>query len=135
MIETIGGLLVNGFKKTDGTIIKLSDSSKDILQNIIFTAEQQTLIDRGQDNKIDDISSRLDKKDELDSSQDLKIQKNIESISTNKVLIDNNAELIAKNQKDILELQKRNSKSLAILAWVAIILSLVSLGVSLASKF
>ena len=135
MIETIGGLLVNGFEKTDGTIIQLSDSSKDILQNIIFTAEQQTLIDREQDNKIENISSRLDEKDEVDSSQDLKIQQNVKSITTNKDLISQNAELIAKNQKDILELQKRNSKSLAILAWVAIVLSLISFGVSLAGKF
>ncbi len=124
MIETMGGILTDGFINAAGQREQLTENQKECIERLILTAKQhamQEFRDLKQDEKIEQIFEILKHKDEVDSRQEEQIRKN--------------AELIAQNQQNILVLQKRNSKIMAIFAWVAIALSLVSLGVSLAGKF
>lgn len=124
MIETMGGILTDGFIDAAGQRQQLSENQKELVERLLFTTQQHIAKesrDLEQDEKINRIFEILKNKDEIDSKQEEQIRKN--------------AELIAQNQQNILELQKRNNKIMAIFAWVAITLSLVSLGVSLAGKF
>lgn len=124
MIDTMGGILTDGFINAAGQRQQLSESQKGFVEHILATTKQravQDLKDLEQDEKINQIFEILKSKEEIDSRQEEQIRKN--------------AELIAQNQQNILVLQKRNNKIMAIFAWVAITLSLVSLGVSLAGKF
>ncbi len=124
MIETMGGILTDGFINAAGQRQQLSESQKEFVEEMIRAAKQramQEFRDLEQDEKIEQIFEILKNKDEIDSRQEEQIRKN--------------AELIAQNQQNILVLQKRNNKIMAIFAWVAIALSLVSLGVSLVGKF
>lgn len=120
----MGGILTDGFIDAAGQRQQLSENQKDLVERLLFTTQQHIAKesrDLEQDEKINQIFEILKNKDEIDSRQEEQIRKN--------------AELIAQNQQNILELQKRNNKIMAIFAWVAIVLSLVSLGVSLAGKF
>lgn len=124
MIESMGGILTEGFVNAAGQRQQLSESQKKLVEQLLFTTKQHAMKDMKdmeQDEKINQLFEFLAKKDEIDLEQSEQIGKN--------------AELIAQNQHNIFDLQKRNTRTLAILAWIAIILSLVSLGVSLASKF
>ena len=120
----MGGILTEGFVNAAGQRQQLSESQKKLVEQLLFTTKQHAMKDMKdmeQDEKINQLFEFLAKKDEIDLEQSEQIGKN--------------AELIAQNQQNIFDLQKRNTRTLAILAWIAIILSLVSLGVSLASKF
>ena len=124
MIETMGGILTEGFIDAAGQRQQLSENQKELVERLLFTAKQHIAKesrDLEQDEKINQIFEILKSKEEIDSKQEEQIRKN--------------AELIAQNQQNILVLQKRNNKIMAIFAWVAIVLSLVSLGVSLVVKF
>lgn len=124
MIESMGGILTEGFVNAAGQRQQLSESQKKLVEQLLFTTKQHAMKDMKdmeQDEKINQLFELLDKKDEIDLEQSEQIGKN--------------AELIAQNQQNIFALQKRNNRTLAILAWIAILLSLVSLGVSLAGKF
>lgn len=124
MIESMGGILTEGFVNAAGQRQQLSESQKKLVEQLLFTTKQHAMKDMKdmeQDEKINQLFELLAKKDEIDLEQSEHIGKN--------------AELIAQNQQNIFDLQKRNTRTLAILAWIAILLSLVSLGVSLASKF
>ena len=117
MIESMGGILTEGFVNVAGQRQQLSESQKKLVEQLLFTTKQHAMKDMEQDEKINQLFEFLAKKDEIDLEQSEQIGKN--------------AELIAQNQQNIFDLQKRNTRTLAILAWIAIILSLVSL----ASKF
>lgn len=120
MIETMGGILTEGFIDAAGQRQQLSESQKEVVKHILATTKQravQDLKDLEQDEKINQIFEILKNKGEIDSRQEEQIRKN--------------AELIAQNQQNILELQKRNNKIMAILALVAITLSAVSLSISI----
>lgn len=124
MIESMGGILTEGFVNAAGQRQQLSESQKKLVEQLLFTTKQHAMKDMKdmeQDEKINQLFEFLAKKDEIDLEQSEQIGKN--------------AELIAQNQQNIFALQKRNTRTLAILAWIAILLSLVSLGVSLADKF
>lgn len=117
MIDTMGGILTDGFINAAGQRQQLSESQKEVVKHILATTKQRAMKDLEQDEKINQIFEILKKKDEIDSRQEEQIRKN--------------AKLIAQNQQNILELQKRNNKIMAILALVAITLSAVSLSISI----
>lgn len=117
MIDTMGGILTDGFINAAGQRQQLSESQKEVVEHILATTKQRAMKDLEQDEKINQIFEILKNKDEIDSRQEEQIRKN--------------AELIAQNQQNILELQKRNNKIMAIFAWVAIVLSMASLSISL----
>lgn len=117
MIDTMGGILTDGFINAAGQRQQLSESQKEVVEHILATTKQRAMKDLEQDEKINQIFEILKNKDEIDSRQEEQIRKN--------------AELIAQNQQNILELQKRNNKIMAIFAWVAIVLSMASLSISI----
>lgn len=120
MIDTMGGILTDGFINAAGQRQQLSESQKELVEHLLATTKQHAmkdLKDLEQDEKINQIFEILKNKDEIDSRQEEQIRKN--------------AELIAQNQQNILELQKRNNKIMAIFAWVAIVISVASLSISL----
>lgn len=117
MIDTMGGILTDGFINAAGQRQQLSESQKEVVEHILATTKQRAMKDLEQDEKINQIFEILKNKDEIDSRQEEQIRKN--------------AELIAQNQQNILVLQKRNNKIMAIFAWVAIALSVASLSISL----
>lgn len=124
MIDTMGGILTEGFIDAAGQRQQLTENQKELVERLLFTAKQHIAKeskDLEQDEKISQIFEILKNKDEIDSRQEEQIRKN--------------AELIAQNQQNILVLQKRNNKIMAIFAWVAIVLSLLSLAISASSKF
>lgn len=120
MVDTMGGILTEGFINAAGQRQQLSENQKELVERLLFTTKQHIAKeskDLEQDEKINRIFDILKNKDEIDSRQEEQIRKN--------------AELIAQNQQNILVLQKRNNKIMAILALVAIALSAVSLSISL----
>lgn len=122
MIETMGGILIYGFDDAAGQRQQLSESQKKVVEHIVAITKQHAMKDLKvleQDEKIEQIFEILKNKDEIDSRQDEQIRKN--------------AELIAQNQQNILELQKRNNKIMAIFAWIAIVISVASLSISIFS--
>ena len=120
MIETMGGILTYGFINAAGQRQQLSESQKELVEHLLATTKQHAmkdLKDLEQDEKIEKIFEILKNKDEIDSKQEEQIRKN--------------AELIAQNQQNILELQKRNNKIMAIFSWIAIVISVASLSISI----
>lgn len=117
MIDTMGGILTDGFINAAGQRQQLSESQKEVVKHILATTKQRAMKDLEQDEKIEQIFEILKNKDEIDSKQEEQIRKN--------------AELIAQNQQNILELQKRNNKIMAIFSWIAIVISVASLSISI----
>ena len=117
MIDTMGGILTDGFINAAGQRQQLSESQKESVKLMIDAAKQRAKKDLEQDEKIEQIFEILKNKDEIDSRQEEQIRKN--------------AELIAQNQQNILELQKRNNKIMAIFSWIAIVISVASLSISI----
>lgn len=120
MIETMGGILTYGFINAAGQRKQLSESQKELVERLLATTKQHAMKeirDLEQDEKIEQIFEILKNKDEIDSRQEEQIRKN--------------AELIAQNQQNILELQKRNNKIMAIFSWIAIVISVASLSISI----
>ena len=120
MIDTMGGILTDGFINAAGQRQQLSESQKELVEHLLATTKQHAmkdLKDLEQDEKIEKIFEILKNKDEIDSRQEEQIRKN--------------AELIAQNQQNILELQKRNNKIMAIFSWIAIVISATSLSISI----
>ena len=124
MIETMGGILKDGFINASGQRERLSNTQKEFVEHLIMATEEQA----GQKLQVQQNAESIAQNRES-------INNNAQSILLNKDLIAQNAELIAQNQQKILELQKNTNKNLGILVWIALVLSITSLVVSLADKF
>lgn len=124
MVDTLGGIIVSGFEDASGQRQQLSKSQKEFVQVIINEAKEKA----GQKLQVQQNTESIAQNRES-------INNNAQSILLNKDLIARNAELIAQNQQKILELQKNTNKNLRILVWLALVLSITSLIVSLANKF
>lgn len=124
MIETMGGILKDGFINASGQRERLSNTQKEFVEHLIIATEEQA----GQKLQMQQNAESIAQNRES-------INNNAQSILLNKDLIAQNAELIAQNQQKILELQKNTNKNLGILVWIALVLSITSLVVSLTDKF
>ena len=105
MIEEMGGILTDGFINAAGQRQQLTKSQKELVEQLLSTTKQHAA------------------KAIKDEEQDKQIRQNAESISKNKGLISQNAEFITQNKQAI--------KNIKILAWIATMLSMASLSVSI----
>ena len=105
MIEEMNEILTEGIINVEGEIQQLTKSQIELVEQLLSTTKQHAA------------------KAIKDEGQDKQIRQNAESISKNKGLISQNAEFITQNKQAI--------KNIKILAWIATMLSMASLSVSI----
>ncbi|MDR1970850.1 MAG: hypothetical protein LBQ46_02910 [Treponema sp.] len=143
MHKTMAHMMVNGFKDANGNIQRLSDDSKEAVNEIIEEAEDFVRKQLEVERKQASLENKLNEKSKVDSEQDMKIESlqtliaDEQSINKRheqsiKTIIKNikQKESLDKIQSDEIQMLLRIKKSDAIWKFIALILSSIAIIVS-----
>jgi hypothetical protein len=143
MHKTMAHMMVNGFKDANGNIQRLSDDSKEAVNEIIEEAEDFVRKQLEVERKQTSLENKLNEKSKVDSEQDMKIESlqvlivgeqsvNKRHEQSIKTIIKNmkQKESLDKMQSDEIQMLLRIRKSDTIWKFIAIIFSSIAIIVS-----
>ncbi|MDA3055647.1 hypothetical protein [Campylobacter sp. CN_NA1] len=140
MIDTMGGMLTDGFTTRDGRILELSEESKQSVISIIESSKKHVARLKANEEKVANIekqalqnSKRLDEKDMLDDKQSKDIRANAINISSNKTRLDEKDSLDTEQSRQIAKLESEISKlkNNGLISIVSLIVSVLALGIAI----